>query len=224
MEWINTYGSYASVIALALVLGGFAIRMYKKFREKAEKTKADFNQEMERFKAAGSTVSGRTDLGFFVQLELESLRGALAEHRFFCTLAFFAILPVIIYFITSFTAYLPRATDTVVFKNEQKDFLEKILAKDPEAYKKVGDLDALRKIVETPLTVPEIEILESYKVNVEKMRKFGHNLFKIHGIFFIIFFLFVFMDARSRSRIQIYEEIVKDIWRQPVYKRADKEG
>ena len=64
----------ASILALVLSIGSYTLKLWRTFKQKREKTEKEFKQEIDRLLASGSTVSARTDLGFFVLIELASLR------------------------------------------------------------------------------------------------------------------------------------------------------
>jgi hypothetical protein len=67
--------------SLISVFGAILFKLWQKYKKKREKVEQAFNQEMERFIKAGSTVSARTDLGFFFQMELDSLYELSNEMR-----------------------------------------------------------------------------------------------------------------------------------------------
>ena len=88
----------ASIIALLITvvgLTGKSIRTYKRKRKEAEQ---ELEQELSRLRAAGGTVSARTDLGFFVVMKLGSLRDLIhhLRHQIIYWLVltmFFAVAP-----------------------------------------------------------------------------------------------------------------------------------
>jgi hypothetical protein len=71
----------ASILALLLTLIGYGLKLRRTFRQKREKAEQEFEQELVRLRIAGSTVSARTDLGFFVLIELGSLYDSIAFYR-----------------------------------------------------------------------------------------------------------------------------------------------
>ena len=81
-------GIFVSIISLIFFLGSYAIRVQLKAKKKREEAEQAFKQEMERFKKTGSTISARTDFGFFVLIEIESLRRSLSYTFHLRTLIF----------------------------------------------------------------------------------------------------------------------------------------
>jgi Flp pilus assembly protein TadB len=84
-------GIFASIIALIFFFGNYAIRIQLKAKKKREEAEQSLKQEMERFKKAGETISARTDLGFFVLIEIESLRRSASSTLHLKTLIFVMI-------------------------------------------------------------------------------------------------------------------------------------
>jgi len=71
----------SSILCVFFVIGGFTLKLQRKFRQKRESAEQEFKQELDRLHSAGATVSARTDLGFFVLIELGSLRDSISYYR-----------------------------------------------------------------------------------------------------------------------------------------------
>ena len=87
----------SSILALLIILAGSARKKWRAAKQKREEAEQKFEQMLARLKSAGSSVSARTDLGFFVLLELGSLRDLVSEARHsrtLCLLAAFSIFIV----------------------------------------------------------------------------------------------------------------------------------
>lgn len=83
---LGEIGSVASIISLLIAAVGGAIWAFRRYRRKREDAERELERQIERMRAAGGSVSARTDLGFFVLLEVESLRSEIATAYFFGTL------------------------------------------------------------------------------------------------------------------------------------------
>ena len=84
MENITTFelvAGSASIIALILALYESSRRLKQSLQEKRENTEREFERELENLRIAGGTVSARTDLGFFVLIQLGSLRETIDYYR-----------------------------------------------------------------------------------------------------------------------------------------------
>ena len=81
-------GIFVSIIALLFFLGSYAIRVQLRNKKKREEAEQSFKQEMDRFKKNEPTISARTDFGFFVLIEIESLRRSLSYTFHFRTIIF----------------------------------------------------------------------------------------------------------------------------------------
>ena len=68
----------ASILGFVIAVGHFALKLRRTCNRKRQDAEREFKQEIDRLHAAGETVSARTDLGFFVLIELGSLRDSIA--------------------------------------------------------------------------------------------------------------------------------------------------
>lgn len=76
----------ASILALLIVLGSLTLKQWRIIQQKREQAEQTLEQEFIRLKMVGTTVSARTDLGFFALLELGSLRDSITYYRHFIIL------------------------------------------------------------------------------------------------------------------------------------------
>jgi hypothetical protein len=75
----------ASIIALALMVLGITNRAIRRFKRRRESAKEEFEHDIAKYRAAGSTVSARTDLGFFFSIKLGGLRTAASYYNHLST-------------------------------------------------------------------------------------------------------------------------------------------
>jgi hypothetical protein len=72
---------WASILALVLVLGGYARQVWQAYRKSRRDAESEFALLTSELAAAGGSVSSRTDVGFLVLLRLGLLRDRVASLR-----------------------------------------------------------------------------------------------------------------------------------------------
>ena len=71
----------ASIASLVITLTLLIHKSVRSYRDKRDSAESEFNKEISRLTNAAQTISARTDLGFFVVMEVGSLRDSVNKIR-----------------------------------------------------------------------------------------------------------------------------------------------
>jgi glucose uptake protein GlcU len=76
----------SSILAIVLMIGTYTLNSWKSFKQKRENAEKEYKQMIDQLQATGGTIAARTDLGFFVLIELGSFRDEISNYRHHCML------------------------------------------------------------------------------------------------------------------------------------------